>query len=237
MRVGLACLLLSTVGLADAAADRAMLEGYQEFIKIISRQDGNLQLMRDRIVNNFAKAGPRYRTSVLKNFPRAFQKKYALPLSTRAVLAETLAGCGTKGLAKLKQILKGNRRDPDVRVVIAEALGRCGDTRALPILTGTIIWDKDPKVAAVGVEACVAYSKGTQQVRKDTMKTLIECYVRATDAAAGKKSESKPARRYRALKPALNRVLRAFSGGAELDSAAAWKAWLEEHMTKKLPEG
>ncbi|MCZ6574061.1 MAG: HEAT repeat domain-containing protein [Planctomycetota bacterium] len=237
MRSTCILLLLTAVALADRAADRAVYEGYLEFVRFIGKRGGSLQAMHDKIVPNFRKAGPRYKTSVLKNLPRAFQdKKYGLTLGDKAVIADTLAGCGSKGLAKCKQLLKANKRDAQVRLVIAEALGKCNNSRALKILTGSVIQDKDPAVAEAGVLACRSYVGGKQQARKNAMKSLITRYIRVTDAAAGKKSDTDAVKLYKRLQPALNTTLREFSGGTSLDSAKAWEAWLKEHATKPLPE-
>ncbi len=230
-------LLLTGVAFADRAADRAVREGYLEFVNFIGKRGGSLQAMHDKIVPNFTKAGPRYQTSVLKNLPKAFQnKKYGLTLGDKAVIAETLAGCGSKGLAKCKQLLKANKRDARVRLVIAEALGTCNNSRALKILTASVIHDKDPSVAEAGVLACRPYAGGKQQARKDAMQSMIKLYIRVTDAAAGKKSDTDAARLYKRLQPALNITLKEFSGGTSLDSAKAWEAWLKGHATKPLPE-
>ncbi len=56
------------------------------------------------------------------------------------------------------------------------------------------------------------------------------------DATLGKKKDSVEIKMYQALRPAMNETLKRFSGGEELDSAEAWKAWLAENVTKKWPE-
>ena len=236
MRSTCILLLLAGVALADRTADASVSAGYLEFVNFIGKRGGSLQTMHDKIVPHFAKAGPRYQGSVLKNLPRAFQKKYKLSVEEKGMIAATLAGCGSKGLAKCKQLLKANRRDARVRLVIAEALDTCNNSRALKILIASVIHDKDPAVAEAGVLACRPYAGGKQRARKDAMQSMIKLYIKVTDAAAGKKSDTDAVKLYKRLQPALNITLKEFAGGASLDSAKAWEAWLKEHATKPLPE-
>ena len=67
-------------------------------------------------------------------------------------------------------------------------------------------------------------------------KKLVDRYKKITHATLGKKKDSVEIRMYQAVRPAMNEALKRFSGGEELDSAEAWKAWLAENVTKKWPE-
>ena len=99
-----------------------------------------------------------------------------------------------------------------------------------------LIHDKAPSVAAAAVTSCAAYAKVPMKQRKASVRTLIDRYMKVSDAAAGKKKESIEMRMYKAMDVAMKATLKTMSGGESLDSALAWDAWWRDNATKKWPE-
>ncbi len=173
-----------------------------------------------------------------KSFPMykvAIQRTYKKDDEFLKYVSQMLAGGGKQGIAKLYGRYKASTKRDGVRVGIAEALGECGDPRALSTLL-KLIHDKAPKVAAAAATGCGQYAKVKPKTRKAAMRKLIDRYMQVSDRAAGKKPESIPMRMYKAMDAAMKKTLRAFSGGENLDSALAWDAWYRDNATKPWPE-
>jgi hypothetical protein len=229
----MALLLLAGVALANPDAIGA--QAIRDFNwTLIGRSDYSIESIRDRLAPVMQKMSPRYAKSIRFQLDRGYKKKYNASPEFLAVVSQILAAGGRPGIAKLWHRYKAEGKRDKVRLGIAEALGGCGDEHALTTLL-KIVYDKSPKVAAAAVTGCASYAKVKQDERKNAVKALVKRYTKVYDEAAGKEPGTPQAEMYQALKPAMNATLRAFTG-QELDSAAAWKAWLGENLSRNWDE-
>jgi len=178
--------------------------------------------------------GPETAKSVRYVIQQGFERKYKKDLAYKRCLCEILAAGGDAGIAVLAKEFRSSLKDDPLRVEMAKALGACGDEEALDSLL-KMVFDKAPEVAAAAVTACGKYPKVKQEKRKAAVKKLVDLYGKVTDDAAGKAPDSTQMKMYEALRPAMNEALKAFTGES-LDSAAAFKAWFQENVTKPWPE-
>ena len=215
-------------GSGDAVA-RAALRDYYATLASANAHPG-IESVRDRLVPVMQDLSPRVGKSARNVIRRGFDRKYKKGLSYLRCLCEILAAAGKPGIAILLKQYKKSRKDVPLCRAIAEVFGACGDERALkPLLK--MIFDKRASVAAAAVTSCASYAKVKQDKRKAAVKKMVERYSKVYDDAAGKEPGTAQAEMYQALKPAMNATLRAFTG-QELDSAAAWKAWLGENLSR-----
>ncbi len=191
--------------------------------------------VRTLIVQHLKKCSPKYSKSIRFQLDRSYKAKYKKDDEFLKYVSQMLAGGGRQGIAKLYGRYKASTKRDGVRVGIAEALGECGDPRALSTLL-KLIHDKAPKVAAAAATGCGQYAKVKPKTRKAAMRKLIDRYMQVSDRAAGKKPESIQMRMYKAMDAAMRNTLKAFSGGENLDSALAWDAWYRDNATKPWPE-
>ena len=236
-RIALLLLMLTSVAAADRGNAVAVNQAMLDYYRILNGING-IDLMpsiRDRIVNNVKGVKPKTRNSVVRQLNKGFDSKTATGSDFYRPLAEALAGCGKTGIAMLKKRIKASSKRLTLRRLCTEALGSCGNQLALKVLLG-VIHDKDADVAAAAVKGCASYSTAKGKTRKESMRKLIDRYIKVTADAAGKARDSDQRRMYDALKPAMNETLKAFSGGESLDSAEAWDAWLRENITKPWPD-
>jgi hypothetical protein len=197
---------------------------------LVGRSHHSIESIRDRLAPVMQTMSAKYAKSIRFQLDRGYKKKYKATPEFLAVVSQILAAGGTNGIATLWRRYKAEGKRDKVRLGIAEALGGCGNDRALTTLL-KIVYDKSPEVAAAAVTGCASYAQVKQDKRKNAVKELVKRYAKVYDDAAGKEPETKQAKMYQALKPAMNATLRAFTG-QELDSAAAWKAWLGENLAK-----
>ena len=194
--------------------------------------DGNIEAIRDTLIANLPHVGEKMAKSVRNQLDKAFAAKYKKSSEYHKCLAQVIASNGKRGVNKLYNRYKKLAQSHDTREVIVEALGECGDINALTPLR-KMIHDSKPDVAAAAIHGCEQYAKQTKKAKNATMRDLINLYGKVTAKAQGKDKKSKERVRYNTLKPAFDKALNAYSDGEKLDSAAAWDAWLREHMTKK----
>ncbi|MHC4162892.1 MAG: HEAT repeat domain-containing protein [Planctomycetota bacterium] len=201
---------------------------------LVGRASYSIESIRDRLVPVMQSMSAKVAKSIRFQLDRGYKKKYKQTPEFLAVVSQILAAGGTNGIATLWRRYKAEGKRDQVRLGIAEALGGCGNDRALTTLL-KIVFDKTPEVAAAAVRGCASYGKVKQDKRKAAVKKLVERYAKVYDQAAGKEPETVQAQMYQALKPTMNATLRAFTG-QELDSAAAWKAWLGENLSRNWDE-
>lgn len=205
---------------------------------LTSRQPGppsTIGGVRTLIVRHLKKCSPKVAKSIRFQLDRGYKKKYKRDDDFLRHVSRMLAAGGKQGIAKLFLRYKASTKRDGVRVGIAEALGECEDSDALPTLL-KIIHDKAPEVAAAAVTSCAVYAKVKPKKRKDAVRKLIDRYMKVSDGAAGKRPESRAMRMYKAVDAAMRESLKAFSGGESLDSALAWDAWWRDNATKPWPE-
>lgn len=221
-------LLLAAPALADRGADLTASEAMREYYLTLRGAGGSITAVRDKLVPVLKDVNPKTRASVIRVINQGFEKKYGKDLHYHTCLAEILAAGGKNGISMAYKRYKGSKKKDDLREAIATVLGNCGDPLALGTLM-KIVPDKSPAVAAAAVTGCASYAKAKEKKRKETMKKLVAYYLKVTNHAAKGETQRKM---YKALKPAMNETLKAFSGGESLDSAEAWDAWLRENITK-----
>ncbi len=233
MRALVALLALATAAYAGQPYDRNVEAALAVFRG--GNAGGELEDARDRMVANFRKAGPRYRTAALRGIGAQFNRKLKRSEEYLEVAAETLARCGNAGLRELKQQWSANKSRPTGRRAIVRGWARSENPKALKYILDPGVWDKNRYVSEAAIKGCANFTQVKVGTRKKTLQKLIERYKRVTDAAAGKPAKSKEARAYALLKPALNETLAVLSGGENFDSALAWAEWFKQFSTKKLP--
>jgi HEAT repeat protein len=146
-----------------------------------------------------------------------------------------LAKSGGPGIAMVEKRFRGSAKRDELRRILAEVLGQCGDEKALDALL-RMVHDKTPEVAAAAAQGCGAYAKVKPEKRKAAMRELVDRFRKVADEAAGKGEETREAKMYQRLRDPMNATLKAMSGGEELDSPQAWDAWLRENATRPWPE-
>jgi hypothetical protein len=226
-----AAVLLLLAGGAWANPDVIAARAIRDYnFTLAGREIHSIESIRDRLVPVMRKMSAKTAKSIRFQLDRGYKKKYGQTPEFLAVVSQILAAGGNKGIAKLWHRYRAEGKRDKVRLGIAEALGGCGDERARQTLL-KIIYDKTPEVAAAAVRGCASYAQVKQDKRKTTVKELVKRYTKVYDDAAGKEPDTKQAKMYQALKPVMNSTLQAFTG-QELDSAAAWKAWLAENLSR-----
>ena len=85
---------------------------------------GELEDARDRMVANFRKAGPRYRTAALRGIGAQFNRKLKRSEEYLEIAAETLARCGNAGFRELKQQWSANKTRYTARRAIVRGWAR-----------------------------------------------------------------------------------------------------------------
>jgi hypothetical protein len=226
-------LLLCGAAFARNEADMRVANAIREFNMALTGQGGSIHSVRSVIVADLKSCSPKVAKSIRFQLDRGYKKKYKKDESFLKCISEMLAAGGKAGISKLYHRYKAESKRDGVRRGIAEALGDCGDPLALATLL-KIVHDKAPEVAATAVRGCASYAQGAAgKVRKDTMRKLIDRYIKVSDGAAGKKPESREMKMYKAVHPAMKTTLSAFAKGEELDSALAWDAWWRDRATQK----
>ena len=228
-------LLLASAAFADDAADAAARPVIQDYYSTLRGENRvTIESVRDRLVPLMKQFGPETGKSVRYVIQQGFERKYKKSLSYKRCLCEILAAGGDSGIAMLVKEYNSSTKDDPLRVAMAESLAKCGDEKALdPLLK--MAFDKAPEVAAAAVRGCGNYAKVKPDKRKAAVKKLVDLYGKVTDDSAGKAPEAPPMKMYTALRPAMDETLKAMTGEG-LDSAAAFKAWLQENATKPWPE-
>jgi hypothetical protein len=227
-------LLLAAAAFADDDADAIAREALRDYYATLWPNAPGIESVRDRLVPVMKRLGPKVGPSARNVIRRGFDRKYKKDLSYRRCLCEILAAGGDPGMNILFNEYKGSMKDDPLRVAMAESLGKCGDPGALDHLL-KMAFDKAPEVAAAAVKGCGSYPKVKPDNRKAAVKTLVDLYGKVTDDSAGKAPDSPQMRMYTAVRPAMNDTLKAFTGEG-LDSAAAFKAWLQENAAKPWSE-
>ena len=232
MRLLLALLVCTSTLAADRAAQLRAIEGIREYYSIL-RGGGvhGMDWVRDRIVPNFDACPPDTQKSILNQIDKGLGRKKKEEKFYR-ICAEILTRCGKRGINKATKRYSKSKKNPVIRMAVADALSSCGNDAALSSLL-KVVYDKDPKIAAAGVAGCGNYFKVKLDRRKAAFKKLLDRYKKVTHATRDKKKDSVEIKMYQALRPAMNETLKRFSGGEEWDSAEAWTAWLAENITKK----
>jgi hypothetical protein len=229
-RIALFLLLAVVPAAADSSGDAVALGALRDYYRTLNPNQPGIESVRDRLVPVMQKLSPRVGKSARNVIRRGFDKKYKKDLAYLRCLCEILAAAGKPGISTLLKQYKKSKRDVPLCRAIAEVFGACGDKLALkPLLK--MMYDKRPSVAATAVASCASYANVKQDKRKAAVKTMVDRYIKVYGDAAGKEPETVQAEMYQALKPAMNATLRAFTG-QELDSAAAWKAWLGENLSR-----
>jgi len=229
-------LLAAVPAAADGSGDAVAIAALRDYYRTLGRPNAqpSIESVRDRLVPVMQNLSPRVGKSARNVIRRGFDKKYKNSFSYLRCLCEILAAGGQPGISILYKQYRKERKNAPLCRAMAEVLGACGDERALdPLLK--IMYDTRASVAAAAVTGCASYAKIKQDKRKAAVKKMVERYTKVYDDAAGKEPETVQAQMYQALKPAMNATLRAFTG-QELDSAAAWKAWLGENLARSWDE-
>jgi hypothetical protein len=235
-RIASFLLLAAVPAAAGGSGDAVAIAAIRDYYATLGRPNAqpSIESVRDRLVPVMQKLSPRVGKSVRNVIRRGFDKKYKNSFSYLRCLCEILAAGGKPGITILYKQYKKERKNAPLCRAMAEVLGACGDDRALdPLLK--IMYDKRAAVAAAAVTGCASYASVKQDRRKNAVKALVKRYTKVYDDAAGKEPGTPQAEMYQALKPAMNATLRAFTG-QELDSAAAWKAWLGENLSRNWDE-
>jgi len=225
-------LVLTGVALADREAEIIVVNAMRDYYDTLLGR-GSIESVRDRLVPVLKQVSPETAKSVRYQIQRGFEKKRNDVTYCRC-LCDILAAGGDAGMAVLYKEYKGSTKHDTLRVAMAESLGACGDDGALGHLL-KMAFDKAPNVAAAAIKACGSYPKVKPDKRKAAVRTLVDLYGKVTDDSAGKAPDTPPMKMYTAVRPAMDATLKAFTGEA-LDSAAAFKAWLQENGTKPWPE-
>jgi len=227
-------LLLTAAAFADQQDDLVAVGAMRDYYATLRGETRTtIGSVRDRLVPVMKRISPDIAKSVRYQIQRGFEEKKA-DLAYCRCLCEILAAGGDAGIAVLYKEFNGWKKNDPLRVAMAESLASCGDEAALDRLL-KMAFDKAPEVAAAAVKGCGNYAKVKPDRRKAAVKKLVDLYGKVTDDAAGKAPESPQMKMYLALRPAMNETLKAMTGEA-LDSAAAFKAWLQENATKPWPE-
>ena len=237
MRFLIVLLLASATVAADKDADRTVAFAIRDYNNLLLGRSGgpDIHSVQSRIVPNLKDCGAKTRKSICRSLDRGFNTKYPGSKRLQRQTAEMLAAGGKNGISTLYRRYKSSSKRHDLRKDIANALGGCGDDRALETLL-KMIHDRDPAVAAAAVAGCGRYKKVKVERRKKALRQLIDRYKKVTDEAAGKEPDAPQRKMYKELKPAMDATLQAMSGGEKLDSALAWDAWLRERMSRPWPE-
>lgn len=230
-------LLLAAAAAADRNAHLEVALAARDYRLLLAGLETNASIdsVRSRIVANIADCPAKTAQSLRRLLNEGFEEKYGKDPHFHACTAEMLAKSGKAGIVMIEKRFRGSPKRDDLRRILAEALGGCGDEDALGALL-KMVHDKTPEVAAAAARACGAYAKVNPEKRKAAMRALVDRFGKVTDEAAGKAEETREMRLYQQMKEPMNATLKAFSGGEELDSAAAWDAWLRENATKPWPE-
>jgi len=229
-RIAWFVLLAAVPAAADSSGDAVARGAIRDYYRTLRPNEPGIESVRDRLVPVMQKLSPRVGKSARNVIRLGFDKKYKKGISYLRCLCEILAAAGKPGISTLLKQYKKSKKDVPLCRAIAEVFGVCGDERALkPLLE--MIYDKRPSVAATAVTGCASYARVKQDKRKAAVKKMVARYTKVYDDAAGKEPETVRAQMYQALKPTMNATLRAFTG-QELDSAAAWKAWLGENLSQ-----
>lgn len=236
-RLGLLLLLASAAAAVDREAELAVVGAMRDYYALLGPGGGSstIESVRDRIVANIKNCRKKTQASVRRQLNKGFESKYEQDTSFHKCLADMLAASGRAGIAMVEKRFRGSSKRDDLRQVLAESLGECGDPDALAALLN-FMHDRTPTVAVAAVRGCAAYAGVDGEERKRTMRKLIDRYKEVTDQAAGKEDGSREMKMYRHMRAALNTTLKAFSRGEELDSALAWDAWYRENATKPWPD-
>ena len=231
-RLGL--LLLAAAAFADKSDDLTAANAMRDYYATLRGESHTtIESVRDRLVPVMQRLSPDVGKSVRYQIQRGFEARKD-DLSYQRCLCEILAAGGGPGIAVLAKEYRSWMKNDPLRTAMAEALGRCGDEKALdPLLD--MASDKAPEVAAAAVKACGACPKVKPDKRRAAVKKLVDLYGKVTDDAAGKAPETPQMKMYEAVRPAMNETLKALTGEA-LDSAAAYKAWWQENAPKPWPE-
>jgi len=231
MRVlGVLLAMITMAGAGSDEADAQAAAALRIYYGTLGDPGASIDSVRSQLVPIMKDLSPRVGKSVRNVIRRGFDKKYKKDLNYKRGLCDILAAGGKTGLNLLFKEYKSSMRDDDLREQMAEAFAQCGDEDALESLL-KMVYDKAPKVAAAAVTGCASHAKVQEKERKEAVKQLVTYYGKVTDGAAGKDAESREMELYLALKPAMNGTLKAFTG-QDLDSAAAFKAWLDENITQ-----
>ena len=229
MRMLFALALFALPAAADRESDLTAANCMREYYAQLSG-GGSFDHLRDRLIPVMKTMSPKVHASVVRQLNKGFDKKYDKDNAYLSAIAQTLAAGGKGGIATLYRRFKAEGKRDDVRQLIAEALGGCGDEDALDTLE-KMMYDAAPGVAAAAITGMGSYGKVDEKARKETCKALVKQFGKVTDKAAGKDPEGAEMKYYLALKGPFNATLKAFTG-QELDSAAAWDAWLRENITQ-----
>ncbi|MHC4549474.1 MAG: hypothetical protein ACYTEZ_11935 [Planctomycetota bacterium] len=227
-------LLLAGAARADRNADLAAAAAIREYYRTLRPNQPGIETVRDRLVPIMQDLSPKTGKSIRNVIRRGFDRKYGKDLPYLRCLCEILAAGGKPGIAILGRQYRTSRKNEELCVAMAEVFGECRDPLALNELL-KMMHDKRPPVAAAAVKSCAAYAKVKQDKRKEAVKKLVQRYGKVTDLAAGKGPETVQMKMYLALKPAMNTTLKDFTG-QELNSAAAYQAWLSENLARPWPE-
>jgi hypothetical protein len=233
----LALLLLAATAAADRDAELAVAYAIKDYRWMLGGRptEATIESVRDRVVAHIRDCDPKTQASVRRVLNEGFEEKYGKDADFHRCVADMLAKSGGPGIAMVEKRFRGSPKRDELRRVLAEALGACGDAKALDALL-RMTNDRTPEVAAAAVTGCAAFAKVKPDERKAAMRVLVDRFRKVADEAAGKDEETREARTYRQIKDPMNATLKAFSGGEELDSPQAWDAWLRENATKPWPE-
>ena len=147
-------LLIAGAAIADsrqAAAKNEVVSAMRSFYgPIRGSSDGNIKEVRDKLIANLPHVGEKTAKSVRNQLDKAFAAKYKKSTTYHKCLAQVIASSGKRGVNKLYNRYKKLAQSHATRKVIIEALGECGDIRALTPLR-KMIYDNQPDVAAAAI--------------------------------------------------------------------------------------
>jgi len=236
MRLALCTLALAATAAAqDRSSDLAAFQAMREYHGTLRGDGGSIESVRDTIKAHIMTMSRKVKASVLRQLDEGFEEKYNKTDHYHRCLAEALAAGGKGGIVTIYRRYKRSRGRDQLRLILIEALGGCGDKKAIDILVKLAFYDKEPKVAAAAVSAVAKLPQASEKKRKAVVKKLVRLYRTVTDRAAGKAKDTPQMEMYDAMKPAMNATLGKLTGQT-LDSAAAWRAWLSENITQPWPE-
>lgn len=231
-RCGSILLLLAAAGAAeDRQATMTVIGAIREYYNLLTvTGDGNIDSIRDRIAGNIAGCSAKTAASVVRQLNKGFHSKYKKSDHFHKCLAVMLAADTRTGISTLFRTYKSSRKYPILRRSCAEALADCGHPKVVGTLL-KIMHDSDPDVAAAAVTGLANY-KIKARKRKDVTRRMITRYLKVTDAAAGKATESAERKLYETLDAAMKASLKRLTG-EELDSALAYDAWWRDQKVWK----
>ncbi|MHC4930983.1 MAG: hypothetical protein ACYTGV_02165 [Planctomycetota bacterium] len=232
LRCVLILLLAAGTAAADKAADRIINRIMDRFDVVLKdpvarkAEKESADSLCIRYLDHIKMCGKSTARMACTKLSKGFDPKYQGDKEFHACLAKLLASSGKPGVDALYRVYRKSSKRDGVRCTIVVALGNCRECYALDVLRKMMLYEKSPEVLAQVVRACGRYNREKCKIRKSTMEQLLRRYKRLARDASRKPADSREARLYVQLKPALDEALSSLSGGAHYESARDWECWM-----------